>query len=144
MRHAIVLGIASWLFAMLMTLAWQFDQQRHNVAQERQTATLDAELDRLESTYLTQAHTLLTLANPAHPLLPAIEAARAALADVPGLAERETRFNQLTGEVRTALLGASTERFGEPQLQEWRRAQDQMNGALNRRQHLLNQAGIKP
>ena len=144
MRHAIILGGFSLLFAVLMGFAYQYDQSRHNANIAGQQAALDAELDRLESQFLTQAYTLLTLAKPGDPLLAELDAAKAALAGVPEFTQRDDRFQQLAGAVRTAVLSASTTHLNEPQLQEWRRTQDQMNGALHRREVLLKEHRAAP
>jgi len=140
MRHAILLTVASLLLASLTWIAWQSDQARLHNAQAAIAQQLSDDAKTLEQQYLTQARTLIDLLDPADPLLTDIRAAQPALATMPVLAEREPLFQDLVARIRTRLLRAPDPGQSETLLQEWRRLTDQMNGALHRRQQLLQNA----
>ena len=140
MRHAILLTVASVLLASLTWMAWHADQARLQAARAAIAQQLSDDARTLEQQYLTQARTLIGLLDPADPLLTDIRAAQPALATMPELAERDPLFQDLVARIRAHLLQAPDPAQSEPLLQEWRRLTDQMNGALHRRQQLLQNA----
>ena len=148
MRHALILFLASAFFALVTTAAWHYDTSRATqVARERQQA-IDARLQELETDYLQGARSLLALV-PAdlatgHPskedLLAQIDAMLASPASSLDRNARDIAFDDLVGRVRDVLLRVAPETFGDSIAQEWRRQNDRMNGALHRRNLLLEQA----
>lgn len=139
MRHAVILGLTSLLFALLTGMAYQFDLARQHAAHEQRYTEVNANIRSLESLYVTQARALIGALNPQDPLLEALDNAASTLAATTSLTERDTHFQTLVTQVRTKLLTTPTEQMSEPMRQEWRRSTDQMNGALHRRQRLLAQ-----
>lgn len=140
MRHAILLTVASVLLASLTWMAWHADQARLQAARAAIAQQLSDDAKTLEQQYLTHARTLIGLLDSADPLLTDIRAAQPALATMADLAERDPLFQALVTRIRARLLRAPDPAQSEPLLQEWRRLTDQMNGALHRRQQLLQNA----
>lgn len=144
MRHAMVLGLATLCFAAIGALAYQFDLARQSAMQGQHYTDINNELHKLETQYITQARALIAALNPQDPLLPELDNAPAALNAIPRVHDRDLHYQALVGKVRAKLLSAPTEQMSDPLLQEWRRATDQMNGALHRRQRLLPQLNDLP
>ena len=140
MRHVILLTVATALLASLTWMAWRSDQARLQTAQATIAQQISDDAKVLEQQYLTHARTLIGLLDPADPLLSDISAAQPALATMPALAERDALFQDLVTRIRARLLRAPDPSQSELLLQEWRRLTDQMNGALHRRQQLLQNA----
>lgn len=135
-----LLSVATALLASLTWMAWHADQARLQSAQAAIAQQISDDAKTLEQQYLTHARTLIGLLDPADPLLADISAAQPALATMPALAERDPLFQDLVTRIRVRLLRAPDPAQTEPLLQEWRRLTDQMNGALHRRQQLLQNA----
>lgn len=140
MRHVILLAVATVLLASLTWAAWRSDQARQQSTQAAIAQQISDDAKALEQQYLTHARTLISLLDPADPLLTDISAAQPALATMATVAERDPLFQDLVAGIRARLLRAPDPTQSEPLLQEWRRLTDQMNGALHRRQQLLQNA----
>lgn len=135
-----LLSVATALLASLTWMAWHADRSRLQAAQATIAQQVSDDAKTLEQQYLTHARTLIGLLDPADPLLADISAAQPALATMPALTERDPLFQDLVARIRVRLLRAPDIAQSEPLLQEWRRLTDQMNGALHRRQQLLQNA----
>lgn len=139
MRHVILLGLASLLFAVLTWFAYTSDSARQQSILQDEQAAIDADLYKLEQGYLAAAHTLITALDATDPLIADLDALRIRNPAETALprAERATRFDALVDRIRARLLSANVAAMSDPVAQEWRRATDQMNGALHRRKLLL-------
>ncbi len=130
MRHALLLGIFTLLMAGLSTVAFHMDQARNLSRQQIVAQQIDQDLLRLELQFMDQASLLISVLNPADPFLPTLTQTRNALRVDPDPQSREDRFQRLVVQVKARVLKAPE--TDEASLQEWRRAQDQLNGILNR------------
>ena len=139
MRHVILLTLASLLLGSLTWSAWEYDRARQQASRDAVAQQFSQDALKLEQQYLGHARTLIALLDPQDSLLAEIDSARSTLAAQPVLAEREPLFQDLVGRIRGRLLQAPDPTRSESFLQEWRRLQDQMNGALHRRSQLLLQ-----
>lgn len=156
MRHLLILGVASIVFALMTAVAWQHDTDRAMQAQRDKQQAIDGRLLALEMEYLQGAQTLLTviagrwssggspnagsMASSPNELLDAIGNALAAFPDMQDNRAREMVFDNLEKRVRGVLLQHDPARFGDTVAQEWRRQTDRMNGVLHRRALLVEQA----
>lgn len=152
MRHLLILGVASLVFALMTAVAWQHDTQRATQAQRDKQQAIDGRLLALEMEYLQGAQTLLTViatrrssgalpdSDAQNDLLDAIGKALVAFPAKQDSKAREAAFDSLETRIRIVLLQHDPARFGDAVAQEWRRQTDRMNGALHRRALLVEQA----
>src|SRR5690606_28819943 len=91
---------------------------------------------KLEQQYLNSAQSLLRLINPNDPLLAVIENHQTSMANETDLQVHSQQFDALVTQIRPRLVAPPAD-LPESGMQEWRRIQDLMNGALHRRRLLL-------
>lgn len=135
MRHLLLLGFVSLVMAMATALAWQWDHARQQRATSAEHSQIQTDIQRLEQQYLSTARALLAARDPGDPLLDSIDNGPEQWQTLGEANAREAAFQALVSQVRSHLLVAPSQ--DEASLQEWRRAQDQMNGALHRRAQLM-------
>lgn len=140
MRHFVLLTIATLIFATLTWLAWEHDQSRQQAKHAEVELQISQDALALEQQYLSHARTLIALLDPQDSLLAEIDATRTVLTDMSSLVEREPRFQDLVARIRARLLRSPDPAQSDALLQEWRRLTDQMNGALHRRNLLLEKS----
>lgn len=136
MRHLFVLGMTSLVFLVLTAAAYRYDVARHDDKTAEATRQLSQELLKFELKYLQAAQVLLQLGGDEQLLsdVKAYESRRLSLTDRD---QQEALFQSLVTRVRAQLLVKMDEGSSEPLAQEWRRATDQMQGALTRRTQVL-------
>lgn len=142
MRHFILLTLATLLLASITWSAYQFDLSRQQSRHDAITQQISQDALKLEQQYFNHARTLIALLDQHDTLLAQIESAQSSLAAMPSITEREPVFQDLVSRIQTRLLfvpisGRQDQSQNDARLQEWRRITDQMNGALNRREQLL-------
>lgn len=137
MRHLSLLAVGTLIMAICTSLAWQWDQARTLSAENAAQAPLQHQINTLEHQYLSTARALLAQQNAADPLLNQIDHEPAEWKTLTSIQERDAAFQTLASKVRARLLTAPSNDAAT--LQEWRRTQDIMNGALHRRDLLIEQ-----
>ena len=139
MRHLTIIGVATLVCALLTGLAYHLDSTRIERQTQAREQQISEEFASHEKRYIDAAITLLSGDDVNSAFVDEIRETQTTLATESDWRQRTEQFELLVARVRPRVLASLPPELGtDPQSQELRRLQDEMNGALHRRDVLLD------